>query len=308
MAQIIQTKSPVLAVVTDSMSYLKARKQAEELSQKHNLTVADMPLAIHAMTTQADIREAVRPKYLDAITAEVQGLRDGEKSYEAWHSTGSLATLKGLENAFKNHRGDYGFMTLDTNEWSTVGDGKYNGKNVARIHLSDAQKGDVPKPGTPYTVFVYMDKDKPTINSSGQLTYDQFMKDDRVLMITGSPDSREALAKMLFGAKKDGGEGRETIGSYHRINDVGFNEQTRGRLVYLDSNNFGLDGSSVIDSDGRFLGVSDGVASGEKSAAGATPGNTVIVHPTLEQTLSVINNPDLNREGMVKAMSDFYKE
>lgn len=269
MPQIIQTKSPVLAVVTDSTGYLKARKQAEELVKQHNVTIADMPLAIHAMTTQADIREAIRPKYLDTITAEVHGLRDGKKSYEAWHSVGSLATFKGLEDAFKNRREDYGFMTLNTNEWATVGEGKYNGKHIARIHLSDVQKGNVPKPRTPYTVFVYMDKDKPTINPSGPLTYDQFMKDDRVLMITGSPDSREALAKMLFGAKKDGGEGWETIGSYHRINDVGFNEQARGRLVYLYYNSDGLDGSRNIIYIGRFLGVSDGVASSERSAAGA---------------------------------------
>lgn len=32
-----------------------------------------------------------------------------------------------------------------------------------------------------------------------------------------------------------------------------------------------------------------------------------IVKPTLEQTLAVINNPDLNREGMAKAVSQLYR-
>ncbi|MFQ5474599.1 MAG: hypothetical protein ACE5DM_02065, partial [Candidatus Nanoarchaeia archaeon] len=144
MSQIIQAKSPVLAVVTDSMGYLEARKEVEQLAQEHGLGAADMPMAIQAMTNNPEVRGAVRPMCLDAITGEYHGQRDGEKSYEAWHSVGSLSTVKGLEEAFKNRRGDYSFMTIDDNEWVTVGSGKYLGQDVARVHLDDAKKGDVP--------------------------------------------------------------------------------------------------------------------------------------------------------------------
>src|SRR3990167_6926221 len=110
--------------------------------------------------------------------------------------------------------GEYAFMPIPDYEWVSVGKGNYDGLNVARIHLEDVKKGSVPAAGTPYTVFTRLDKDKANINGRGQLTYGAFMSDDRVLMIAGSPDNREALAKMLFGRKEDGGEGWSNIGSY----------------------------------------------------------------------------------------------
>ena len=216
MPQIVQVKSPVLAAVTDQTGYVKARNQAEKLSQKNGLTVADMPMVIQAMTNHSEVREAIRPVWIDTITGEYHGQRDGDRSYETWHSAGSLATAKGLEKLFKQV-GDYGFMPISDDEWVAVGKGSYNGQTVARVHLEDAKKGNVPAAGTPYTVFTRLDKDKANINGSGQLGYDAFMSDDRVLMIAGSPDNREALAKMLFGRKEDRGEGRSNIGSYHRI-------------------------------------------------------------------------------------------
>ena len=231
------------------------------------------------------------------------------RSYETWHSVGSLATQKGLNDAFKNRRGDYGFMTIDDNEWATVGKGHYKGQDVARIHLDDVKKGDVPKAGTSYTIFVNLDKDKFTINENGQLNYDTFMADDRVLMVTGSPENRETLAKMLFGAEKDGGEGWDSVGSYHRMNEIGFDE-ARGRLVYLYNNNDGLDGDNYdIYNNGRFLGVSDGVAG--KSTVGATHekiSGSSIVAPTLEQTLAIVNNSDFNREDMVREFTTKYQQ
>ncbi|MBI2133428.1 hypothetical protein HYU11_01975 [Candidatus Woesearchaeota archaeon] len=299
MSQIVQIKSPVLAAVTDQTSYVKARNQAEKLSNEHGLTVADMPMAIQAMTTRPEVREAIRPVWIDTITGEYHGQRDG-RSYETWHSAGSLATAKGLEKLFKQ-AGDYAFMPISDDEWVAVGKGSYNGQTVARVHLEDAKKGNVPAPGTPYTIFVRMDKDKPTINGRGQLDHDTFMQDDRVLMITGSPDSREALAKMLFGKKEEGGEGWSNIGSYHRINEVGFDAKPKGRLAYLDGYYYGLGGYYDIYNNGRFVGVgAGGAVAREKSASQS------IVQPTLEQTLAVINNPDLNREGMLKAVYKLY--
>src|SRR3989344_3293643 len=252
MTQIVHVKSPLLAVVTDQTGYIKARNQAEKLSQEHGLTVADMPMVIQAMTTHPEVREAIRSVWIDTITGEYHGQRDGYSSYETWHSAGSLATAKGLEKAFST-AGDYEFMQIADDEWVAVGKGNYNGQDVARIHLDDVKKGSVPTAGTPYTVFTRLDKDKANINGSGQLTYDTFMSDDRVLMITGSPQSREALAEMLFGRKEDGGEGWSNIGSYHRINEAGFDAQAKGRLVYLNNDSGGLGGYRYISHCGRFV-------------------------------------------------------
>ena len=212
-------------------------------------------------------------------------------------------------------------MQIADDEWVAVGKGNYNGQTVARIHLDDIKKGSVPAAGTPYTVFTRLDKDKANINGSGQLTYDAFMSDDRVLMIAGSPDNREALAKMLFGRKEDGGEGWSNIGSYHRINEAGFDAQAKGRLVYLYGDCIGLGGNLYfgIYLSGRFVGVGAGGAVARETQENqrfSGPQNSQvlresapqsIVQPTLEQTLAVINNPDLNREGMLKAVSQLYK-
>ncbi len=78
MAEIIQVKSPVKAVITDRISYLKARSEIEQLSQKHGLNVADMPRLIQAITNDSDIRSIVRPgKWLDVISGEYHGTREG---------------------------------------------------------------------------------------------------------------------------------------------------------------------------------------------------------------------------------------
>jgi len=271
-------KFPVLAAVTDKTGYVKARKEADKLSQEYGLRVADMPMAIQAMASHPVVREAIRPDWIDTITVEYHGQRDGQRSYEAWHSIGSLATAKGLEKAFFK-AGEYAFMQIADYEWVVVGKGSYYGQDVARVHLDDVKKGNVPAAGIPYTVFVRLDKDAPIINGRGQLNYDAFMQDDRVLMIAGSPDCRDSLAKMLFGSKEEGGEGWNNVGSYHRINDAGFDAQAKGRLVYLDIDNLGLVGGS-IDLDGRFVGVGAGGAVREKTIPQS------IVRPTLDQTLA----------------------
>ena len=299
MSQIVQIKSPVLAAVTDQTGYVKARKEADKLAAEYGLRVADMPMAIQAMANHPEVREAIRPVWIDTITGEYHGQRDGDRSYETWHSAGSLATAKGLEKAFSK-AGEYAFMQIADDEWVAVGKGNYNGQDVARIHLDDVKKGSVPTAGTPYTVFTRLDKDKANINGSGQLTYDAFMSDDRVLMIAGSPDNREALAKMLFGRKEDGGEGWSNIGSYHRINEAGFDAQAKGRLVYLGNGYSGLGGLRYINSDGRFVGVGAGGAVARETQENqrfSGPQNSQvlresapqnIVQPTLEQTLAVI--------------------
>ncbi|MBI2147075.1 hypothetical protein HYU19_01200 [Candidatus Woesearchaeota archaeon] len=284
MSQLVQLNSSVLAAVTSRTGYINARKEADKLALEHDLTVADMPMAIQAMTNHPEVREAIRPFWVDTITGEYHGQRKGDRSYETWHSVGSLATTAGLEKRFFFKAGDHDFMLISDEEWVAVGKGSYNNETVVRVHLEDAKKGNVPALGTPYTIFVKVDKDRPKINGRGQLNYDTFMQDDRVLMITGSPEGREALAKMLFGRGEDGG-GYSTIGSYHRINEVGFDAKAKGRLAYLDIHSHGLNGGKGIYHDRCFVVVDvEGERSEPKNERSTSE---LVVAPTLEETLAI---------------------
>ena len=105
-----------------------------------------------------------------------------------------------------------------SHEWTGVGKGdRYGVKNVLRIHLDDVRRGDVPETGTPHSIYVNVEKDKPFLtgtnfaNPPARLDYDDFMRDDRILMLAGSPDNRELLAKSLFDPEQDGGEGLNWI-------------------------------------------------------------------------------------------------
>lgn len=307
MPQILRTKFPVLAVITDKATYVEARKAADKLAAEYGLRVADMPMVIQAMTQHPGVDEAIKPKWIDTITGEYHGQRYGDRSYEVWHSAGSLATAEGLEKAVPKAREYalafsvvYAFMPIADDEWVAVGKGNYNGQNIERVHLDDLRKGNVPVAGTPYTVFVRLDKDNPKINNQGLLKYDAFMQDDRVLMITGSPENRESLAKIRFGRKGKGGEDWDLLGSHHKIHQVGFDAKAKGRLVYLCGNILGIAGDNYLDY-AHFIAVGNGGAVHDKSAYES------VVQPTLEQILAVINNPDLNREDMVKAIAQLCK-
>ena len=332
MPQIVQVKSPVLAAVTDQTGYVKARNQAEKLSQKNGLTVADMPMVIQAMAINPKVRKVIRDDHwIDTTTSEYHGLRDGERSYEVWHSAGSLATVRGFEKQCKQMDEEWKaevlltasadsenlrdlfqvcnyFMPISNDEWVAVGEGSYNGQEVMRLHLDDVKRDRVPAPGTPYTIFVRLDRDNPKINDSGRLSwedygyaqkvlldYDTFMHDDRVLMITGSLGNREALSKMLFGKKKDGGEGWSKIGSYHKINEVGFDSRVKGRMVNLSSRDLGLVGGYYVDGLGRFVGV-------------APEAQLRAKQPTLEQVLAVANQftAENNHDSLRSALSQLY--
>ena len=289
MTQTIKPESSVLAIIKNSEKYLDARKQIEWIAQEHGLRVADMPLIIQALTSHPEVRKAVRPEYLDSSTTEYYGQRDGKRSYEAGHGAGSLATPKGLQAAFErefektlkndpgNLRNDHRFITIDDDEWAAIGNGEYLGKDVPRVHLDDARKGDVPAAGTPYTIFTNPDRDRPTI-AKGNLEYDAFMRDDRILMLTGSPDGREALAGMLFGAKKDGGEGWKANKIHHYMDDANFDTPS-GRLLRLRVGNNGLNSQGFTDKYGRFLAVSDEMAEG--SSVGDFTLETLVYHKEL---------------------------
>ena len=76
-------------------------------------------------------------------------------------------------------------------------------QRMIRLHLEDVKKGDVSEAGTLYSIYV-LDKDRPVIAPSGHgnMDYDVFMRDDRMLMLSGSLENREALAKILWSRER----------------------------------------------------------------------------------------------------------
>ncbi len=273
MPQIVQVKSRVLAAITDKTSFANALKEAGELAAEYSLKVADMPMAIQAMAGHHEVYKAIRPLWTDTLTSECLGLRDGRRSYEAWHSVGPLATAEGLEAALPK-AGDYAFMQIADDEWASVRKGNYHGRNVARIHLPELRRGAVPPAGTPYSVALAIPDDytliplnadmkevlemhssgKLIIFERGQLNSEQFRLDDTIAALCGSPANVESLCKILFGE-----EGWNSVGSHHRIKEAVFGAQAKGRPAYVGNSDYGPGGSEgvcvLLNLNGRFAAV-----------------------------------------------------
>ena len=227
---------PVLGAVTDILEYVAARKQAEELAREHGLKVADLPLIARVVGGDEDFRSAVRPTWIDAVSSEVQGVQDGKDVYQMQHGAGDLSTVKGLETAIASGVGVYSFMRV-----GLLGkDGE-----VQIVPMEELRGGNVPSAGTPYAPtliipdgyqLIPLEADiedvrrrhnagELIIYEAGQLNFHQAELDDRFLAGAGSPEN---LALMIGVVSK---EGYTTIGNYHRIGEVGFPAESRGRPV-----------------------------------------------------------------------------
>ncbi len=334
MFQIIPQKPDKLVAITEnyiywvnvSVDYLKPQKGVKERNEfdkffvKYGLTFADMPLAIRILTNYPRALYSFGREQFDTTTVECHGLRCGEPYYEIWHSIGSLTSGKGLEKALSRVR-NRGFTPIADDEWAEVGKGSYQGRDIPRIHLSDLKKGDVPATGIPFVAFVRLNKDRfniyenmhakliqannkvPKYDLNRGLIYSalresEFIQDDRILMVAGSPENRDALAEIILKIQKI--KGSQKIQRYHAflynnhsIGAVGFDAKAKGRLVSLYGD--GLDFCCGNEINQRnFIGV-------REVRAGA------VVHPTLDEILAIIKNPSLDKEGEARAVSQLYK-
>lgn len=269
------------------IGYIESRNQIESLVKKYNcfnLAAADMPMLIHAATDD-NILNIIRNLLFDTVTGEYHGMRDGHRSYEVWHSAGSLATAKGLEKAISDVD-EYSFTPVPNEEWDAMGEGRYNRKKVKRVHLGDLRAGNVPKFGTPYTISLDLPDDYKLIPRNapmnevlerynrggliiferGKLNADQFRIDDRVLSILGSPENREMFYKIMLKSHQQffapAGIPEEelvqffSINSFHRIKEIGFYQQARGRLIYVYFVDDSIDGDRLVEPGGSFVHIS----------------------------------------------------
>jgi len=279
----------IIAGITDVQSYVTARTQAEQFAKANGLHVATMPALIDAFA-DPEIRGAVRLRFADTTSIEMQGKRRNAHVYEVSHGASRLSNLEGLKEGWQN-MGACGFMPVT--DWAEIE------KAQNYVHISDIKNGEVPE--EKHTVFVRVNKDKPNFQE-GQLTYDEWMVNDIVLVRCGSEERRTNLAKVLYK-----GENRSEIGNYHRIAEVGFGEN-RGCPVFLYGSGGGLLGFDYIGDFGRFLVVGDGVAPvSTEGASLETITAPTIIAPTLEETLAIIGNPDYNKADMVREITARYQ-
>ena len=284
MIETIHGTGPVFAIFKEESPYLKARKDIEWLSQDYGLYVADMPTIVKAVVSQPSVLAKTRTKSVDSTTIEWRGYRNGKRYYELWHGIGSLDDMESFDSS--------GGRIVNDFEWEDAGDGKYMLMDVPRVHLDDARNGGVPKPGTPYIIFVRPDTDDPVLiektkldrltRADMHLNYDEFMRDDSTLMIAGNPENRENLAEILF---MENGLGLHT--HYLRADSSQWREGAAIRTPLsfggsmLDSM-YGFRPSEV-NSNGRFLAVSE-----QLIGNGTAPG--IRVPPTLEEVVKVVED------------------
>ena len=262
MTLILRAEKPALYLLTDSLGYLKGLKEIETIAGGHGMNVADAPVAVRTIYANGEAKDLVCG--IGTTTSEHHGMINGTHVYKTVHGTGPLATYLGLAHAFRKTGRRYesrwdGFMPVSESEWAKLDSGEYMGKDFHEVHLEDARKDNVPETGTPYAVFVDLDRDSYSISDSLRLSYDKFMEDDRVLMLAGSPENRETLAGMYFGAEKDGGLDRESVYSRYRISDKVDPANPSGRQVMLRAG--GFECAPFDPRDGRhgvFVAVSDG--------------------------------------------------
>jgi len=215
-----------VALITETNEYGFIPNHAEKFAKKYDLKVADIPLLIQSLIIHPKVNDVIMKEVIDTVTGRYYGLRDGDRSYEVWHSAGSLATEKSLKT-FINH-----------DEWVQIGKGEYNGQTIERRHLEDVKRGDVPASGTPYTIHVRIDKDNFNFNRERYFTSNTLMQDDNILMFTGSLDNREVLNKLIFCKKKEGIEARDSIINSNFFMRSSLKKQAEGYQMCFNLKNY----------------------------------------------------------------------
>ena len=323
----------------DIHEVLRSRKEIEEIAGDYGFLVADLPTVLevcnssllfypdtpeewaaipNASNSGLTARKFVEENSFDSMSFEYHGLRDGKPVYEIWHRFGSLSTSEGLEYAIKNSMLKNGFMAIDINEWEEVGLGKFRGEDIIRVHLEDVKQGYVPPLETPYVIYVGM-QEPHNISEKRIQRPNRFAFDDRVLMASGSLKNRETLTKIIdkhfpkFLNPKD-----KRFYNCHDICEktIGFDETPKGRWILMDSMYGLLDTADFRGANssskhsqryqGRFFAISEKILSEENRLSPRSTVPEPIFKPSLEETLAIINNPDMNRQDMVTAVTDLY--
>ena len=267
------------------------KETGEVVRENKGYRIGDVPSNI-PIIANPEMRKEILNQNLIFNSLQTRGMREkklvfGIESYqptrEGWHGFIDLIELRRRERAEDKNplqegtfRTDYLFNSpvesggpeiyVEMEEWEAVGKGKFSEIDIPRIHLYDALRGDHPEPGSPYTIFVF-DRDKPKITPFNPTTrrnpvetYDTFMRNDLMVLVTGGPGPREELGK-TFLSEENGGEGLASINYRDYLSFLAptsrdledFWQKPIGYTVNLGTGRKGIIGFN----SGRFLMIND---------------------------------------------------
>ncbi len=121
-----------------------------------------------------------------------------------------------------------------------------SGENIGLYTHADVVNGVIPDPFGRYAVFMDFETAKAT--KSGYFKKDGFMGNPLVHVRVGTLEHLEAYFNK---AKDNDGEVRNS----HLFNNIDYNNQQQGRLLFLGGSHYGLYGGNYLDGNGRFVGV-----------------------------------------------------
>ncbi|MBI2656848.1 hypothetical protein HYX03_03855 [Candidatus Woesearchaeota archaeon] len=192
-----QDAEPRIIVLTSGKvwkKYLEALSQAEDLIKEHGGFVPNVPQLISELRNAGVMDFIKKAEYhINTSSAEYFGNYNGDRTYVVGHSLGPLTNLRILRQRFINYDG-YNF-SITPPEFEALM------KEPQMMHIDDIKKGA----GTinlAYGIFAKPDKDKLTI-CDGLIDYEDFMRDDLILMRAGGEEQRNFLAKLVFDTYKE---------------------------------------------------------------------------------------------------------
>ena len=226
-----------IAITDPGLNYFDARNQAATAKEFKGLTLTNMPRLIELLQNEK-ISKAIRESYVDTTSAEFHSTIKGERIYAVAHGDLPFLSVKRLKEGVKN-QDQYGFIPLTAHEAKIL--------FKSMVPIGDVRSG---YDASNQTIAINLDKDNPVINPRGQLDYNTWMNDDRVLAACGNKENRQFLGEFLFKTERK----RDSVGSYHRIQEKSF-DQPVGRLVVLRSDDNGIN-RYYLNYSGRSVGSS----------------------------------------------------
>lgn len=225
--------------IASSRYYLDAREDIERIAQERDLKVADVPLIINHLP---ELYLALGTLSLDSMTSEWFGVRDGSRSYEAWHSVGPLATIEGLKEFHKGNRDNFAWVKaaeprvhfLEARE-----DGFSLEKGIIYTPVAE-DFGTIPNYADMDAVLEAYEQGKPIVFQAGLLSSEQFRIDDRINALCGGSENKNKLHDFLFGNKDEKNLGLQTL-NYNGLNNP-LPHQALRWPIHFSTHSRGIDG------------------------------------------------------------------
>ena len=216
--------------------------------------VASLPYLL-AGKAKADKSNYLWKTWLTALSEEDVGISEGripgiaeagEPVLAVVHGGGVLRTYDRIMKAYADGLTPQSAAKFTGEEFNNVVGGKFE-ENIPVYTVDNLKKGI--SPFGRYAVLVNFEIAKAT--KSGYHSKSEFMNNEVVIARAGT---LEYLDKYFEKAKGTSGDAKDKVGSWHRFTKID-PQQPQGRLLFLNNNYNGLNGTDYLDNSGRFVGV-----------------------------------------------------